>query len=208
MRIIVIAAFFFSMITIFSCKPEAKPTPPKKASHLFAKYYIRSIVLTEVNFEGEPMEVQNLGKSYGVRYSFRKRGPYRGSYEYKYKGNQIGQSSHAIKMSSITDFSIKENTISKSEGATLMWQGEPLDKNQEIDLLFTDEKNKAFSLKFVGPTSKTEINLKAEKIAGLSTGSGKLMLIKKQFEKIEETNSTKISEIEFYSNQLEINVKK
>lgn len=230
MKIILSICLFLLVGITVSCTSETKTVPPKKTQHIYAKYYVRylqtekelkaevsfkegdtletarSIVLNQVNFEDNPMEVQNLGKNYGIRYGFRKKGPHRQTYQFSYSGEQMGEQVHEIGMSPITEFLIKEGAISKTSGMTLVWQGEALTKNQEMILLFTDEERKAFPVQIKGPSERTEVVLSAEQIAGLSLGKGRLMLVKKQFEQSRTAQATKVSEIEFYSNQLDIAV--
>ena len=230
MKIFYPSFFFILSLSIFGCKSDSVQEAPKKAKHIFAKYYVRylqtekelkaevsfkegdtltharSIVLTDVSFEGEQMEVQSLGGNYGVRYSFRKRGPYSRQYKFQYNSKDLGQLSHTLGIDPITDFLIKEGTINKKSGTTLIWKGDPLTENQEMILLFTDEKRKAFPVQIKGPSERAELFLPAEKISNLSIGKGKLMLIKKQLEQADENNFTKISEVEFYSNNIDIEV--
>ena len=153
------------------------------------------------------MEVQNLGNNYGVRYSLRKKGPYSKEYEFKYSRNDLGQMSHTVGINPITDFSIREGAVSKKSGATLIWEGPALSKNQELVLFFTDEKKKAFPIQVKGPTSGSELFISAEMLSGLTDGKGQLMLIIKQLDQVDEKNFTKISEIEFYSGNADIEVK-
>jgi len=230
MRIVIAVCLFLFVGILFTCKSESKPVPPKVTKHLFAKYYVRylqtekelkaeasfkegdtletarSIVLDQVLFDHNPMDVQNLGKNYGVRYGFRKKGPHSQSYEFRYSSQQIDEEVHEVSMSTITDFLIKEGPISKTNGMTLVWQGEPLNKQQEMVLLFTDEQRKAFPIQIQGPSERAEVVISPKQIEGLSLGNGRLMLVKKQFEQLKTKRFTKVSEMEFYSNQLDIEV--
>jgi hypothetical protein len=220
----------FCILSMFSCQTDAVSEVPKKTKHIFAKHYVRylqsdkelkaevsfkqgdtlesarSILLTGVTFENEQMEIQNLGKNHGVRYSFRKTGPYSNQYEFKYTSDLLGQLSHTLKMSPITSFLIKEGAINKKSGATIVWEGDALDASQVLVLLFTDEQKKAFPIQVKGPTERSELFLPAEKLKDLAPGKGELMIVKKQFSNSSEKNITRISEIEFYSNNLDIEV--
>ncbi|MFT5164993.1 MAG: hypothetical protein ACI8P3_000217 [Saprospiraceae bacterium] len=230
MRIIFPAILSILVFSTFNCKTDAVPEVPKKAKHLFAKHYVRylqtekelkaevsfkqgdtlskarSIVLANVTFENNQMDPQNLGKSYGIRYAFRKTGPYSDQYEFKYTSEQFGRLSHILKMSPITDFLIKEGMINKKSGATIVWKGDALAANQELVLLFIDEEKKAFPVQIKGPTERSELFLSTEKLKGLAVGKGNLMIVKKQLSESTENNLTKISEMEFYSNTLDIEV--
>lgn len=220
----------FSVLFILSCQTDSKPDVPKKAKKIHAKYYVRylqaekelkaevsfkegdslatarSIVLTNVTFENAPMKVQDLGKVHGVRYASRKTGLYRDQYQFNYTSDQFGSLGHSIKMAPITDFSFREKKIKKGSGALLSWDGPPLEDNQELILLFTDEQKKAFPIQVNGPTQKSEVFLPSKKTALLSAGKGQLMLVKKQLSKSTEDNFSKISEMEFYSKNLDIEV--
>ncbi len=218
------------IFSIFNCQADSKAESSASTKHIFAKYYVRylqtekelkaeayfkegdtlskarSIVLANVIFENTPMEAQNLGKNYGLRYAYRKNGPYRKQYEFKYKDEELGQFSHFLDMSPITDFLIKEGSISKKAGTTLVWKGDPLTDNQELILLFTDQDKKAFPIQISGPTDRTEVFIPNEKITDLSLGEGKLMIVKKQVIESQETNFAKISEMEFYSNKISVDI--
>jgi len=228
MKFLISSLVSISILLTFGCQSDSKIETSKKTTHIFAKYYVRylqtekelkaevsfkegdslatarSIVLTNVTFEGEPMNVQNLGKTHGVRYGSRKTGLYKDQYEFKYNGDQFGTLGHTIKMNPITDFELKEDKINKASGGTLIWQGKPLQKNQELILLFTDEQKKAFPLQIKGPSEKPEIKLTAQELTGLTPGKGQLMLVKKQISQSEEDNFSKISEMEFYSKHIDI----
>ena len=67
-------------------------------------------------------------------------------------------------------------------------------------------ENKAFPIEFKGPTQRPEFFIPRIKTANLTTGKGKLMLVKKQLIESKENNLTKISEMEFYSNNIDIEV--
>ncbi len=230
MRLLITSLATISILFTLGCKSDSKVEAPKETKHIFAKYYVRylqtekelkaevsfkegdslatarSIVLTDVTFEEEPMNVQNLGKTHGIRYVSRKTGLYKDQYTFNYNGDQLGSMSHAVKMNTITDFKLKDNKIDKKTGGTLIWQGKPLQKNQELILLFTDEQKKAFPLQIKGPSDKTEIKLSAKDLIGLTSGKGQLMLVKKQISQSKEDNFSKISEMEFYSNHIDIEV--
>ncbi len=232
MRLLKYIFFILLIIPVLNCQPEAKVKTKEEAKHIFAKFYVRylqaekelkaeasfkqgdtistarSIVLQEANFEKNKMEIQNLGKSYGIRYSFRKAAPYSTQYDFEFGNEQIGIHKHTVQMEPITAFYIKEEIVKKTAGINLIWEGQALSKDQELVLLFTDEQNKAFPITVSGPTPSNSIALSSEKIASLSPGKGRLMVIKKQLIKTKETNFTKITEMEFYSNNLDIEIVK
>ncbi len=230
MKIFTISFLSIFILFVSACESDKKAEISNSKDHFFVRSYVRylqtekelkaeisfkkgdtlktavPVILDEVIFEGEKVSPQNLGKSYGVRYDFRKRGPYRDQYEFNFRGGPIEQTSHILKMNPITEFLIKEGTINKKEGMTINWKGEALNKDQQMVLLFTDEQKKAFPIKLKGPTQKPEVFIPRIKTKNLTTGKGKLMLIKKQFTETKEGNLTKVSEIEFYSNNLDIEV--
>lgn len=218
------------LLSFWTCKSDNTPDTPKTAKHIFVNHYVRylqsehelkaevtfkegdtlasarSIVLADVNFEDTPMTAQNLGKNYGIRYSFRKKGPFKEQYQFNYTGNNIERQVHTVKMSPITEFLIKEGKVNKNSGATVVWNGEALGSNQAMVLLFTDVENKAIPVQVKGPTERSEIFLPAEKLKNLSSGKGQLMIVKKQFSNLREKSFTKTSEMEFYTDNLDIEV--
>lgn len=228
-----LSKFFLFVALIFSiasCQSSIEPKTKQNAKHIFAKYYVRylqtekelkaevsfkegdtlatarSIVLNDVSFEKNKMKIQNLGKSHGIRYSVRKQSPYSQKYNFEYTSEHLGPLSHQLEMEPITDFSVKDGIVKKAEGMILQWEGAPLTKQQKLVLLFTDEQKKAVPIQISGPTTESQITIDAEKLDLLSVGKGRLMVVKKQLSQTKEQFFTKISEMEFYSNNQDIEI--
>jgi len=113
---------------------------------------------------------------------------------------------HPIQISSIDNFSIEENTGSKSTGFNITWEGDTLQENEELLVLLTDSKNKASSYIMEGPSSKKSCTFPTTRMDGLNTGKGFLYLVKKQKSFVEKEEMSIKTLAEFYSDKVDINI--
>ena len=105
------------------------------------------------------------------------------------------------------EFPPTEGDISKANGMTLIVRGGLLEKDESLVLLFSDTNNRASTVTVNGPSNSIEHFIPPTNLANLTLGSGKLYLVKKKDEVVEEKRSKTISSIEFYSKTIDVEIK-
>ena len=154
-------------------------------------------------FQGSSMDKQDLGEK-GIRYVFKRKGSYSDNFEFGYKNDNGTPISYSISMPLVNDFSIKEDTIYKSKGATFLWSGEPFDSTQSIIIMFLGEDKNATSISLRGPSEGQEIGIPTTSFNGLSPGKGEMYFVKKQVRESKENNQAIRSTVEYYSRSVNI----
>ncbi len=210
---------------LFACASDQSAT--KKTT--FANYYIRYVepenkFKAEASFvEGDsinnavPIEMpegvvfqdhemifQDL-KTRGIRYQVQKNRPYAKEYSFKFKNKEGVDQIYKTSMTPITSYTAKGN-ISKTNGLTLQWEGEPLKQNEHLVFLFDTPDNKALMTDIEGPTTSSEALIPASKFSGVSTGKGKIYLVKKQIKTIKQDHLVTTSTLEYYTSTIDIEV--
>ncbi len=160
---------------------------------------------TNASFQGSAMDLQNLGAR-GIRYILTRRGDFSDNLNFSYKNDEHQSIQYELSMPKPGDFSVSNQQISKSTGATVSWAGEPLDDTQSLVFMFTDMNNKASSTSIKGPTSASEVFIPAQALANLATGSGQLYLVKKQVRNSQEDNQSIVSLVEYYTAPIDVEV--
>jgi hypothetical protein len=151
------------------------------------------------------MDKQVLGER-GFRYILNRKGAYSANLDFGYKNDDGIPINYDLSMSEIGEFSIKEGTIQKKTGATVVWKGEALDDSQSFVFMFTDKNNKASSISIKGPTNLSETFLPPDAVAKIATGEVQLYLVKKQIRRTQEDNQSIVSVVEYYTSPIEIEV--
>lgn len=160
-----------------------------------------------VAFQNSGMEVRNLPKGV-VKYRIKNdQVSYNNPFTFKYRNEEGETVEERLKMKPLGDFFVKD-PISLSKGMTLVINDGSLSEDEQLILLFSDEKNRAFSIPIMGPTDQIAYGLTSNQIKNLSEGKGQLYLVKKQNKLREENNRIISSNIEFYSKTLEIYIEK
>ena len=158
-----------------------------------------------VTFQGRSMTPKDLA-SKAVRYTLTGTGEYEKSFQFRYRDDSNEEQIHVVGMTPIEEFLV-QGEISKSDGMTLIVQGGLLEKDESLVLLFNDEQNRASTVTVQGPSNSIEHFIPRTNLANLSLGKGKLYLVKKKEEVVEEKRQRILSAIEFYSETIEIEVK-
>ena len=160
-----------------------------------------------IAFQNSGMEVRNLPKGV-VKYSITNdNASYSNPFTFKYRNEEGVAIEEVLEMKPLGDFFVKDN-ISLSKGMTLVINDGSLSEDEQLVLLFSDEKNRAFSIPIMGPSEQIEYTFTNDQIQNLSEGKGQLYIVKKQSKIKEGENRSVSSNIEFYSKTLEIYIEK
>lgn len=228
MKYIYVLSLVLFILLLSACQANEKPNRTN-AKPLFINYEVRYLEqekelralasfkegdslevavpkeFSNTSFQGSAMDKQVLGER-GFRYILSRKGPYSANLDFGYKNDDGIPVNYDLNMPEVGEFSIKEGTINKNTGATVMWKGEPLDDTQSLVLMFTDEKNKASSISVKGPTNLSEISLPLEALAKMASGNVQLYLVKKQILRTQEENQSILSVVEYYTSPIQIKV--
>ena len=160
---------------------------------------------SNVLFQNNEMKKQNLGEK-GFRYIFEKKGPYNPDMSFGYKNDKGDLINYNLSMPKLGDISIKEDNVDKSEGITIVWDGDLISSSQNIIIMFTSKDNKATSISLQGPSEASEVSISSISLEALTPGEGQFYIVKKQVLKTENQNQTIQAVVEYYTAPLNINV--
>lgn len=217
------------LFLLFESCQNSTPQKPKPKEKLFIDFFVRYLtdesqlkaqasfsegispddskpkrIEGGVAFQGSGMIEQNM-HSKVIRYELVRPGAYTGSFPFNFKDEEGQQREYLLKMSPIEDFFIK-GEISISKGMTLVVNGGLIKANEQLVLLFSDEKSRAYSITLSGPAKTIEFTLTPDQTAALRPGKGQLYLVKRQ-DNIEENNEISlVSSIEYYTSAIDIEV--
>ena len=223
---------FFGIITfLMSCQTEApkEEKSDKSKPSTFANFYVRffqtqnkteataifqngmtqqqakSLKIEKgVFFHNGNMVERNI-PTIGTRYQAFYHGPFSETYKFQFEDPLKGKTDHIVEVNSISDFSFK-GEISKSKGATLTWDGSPLNKNEAIVFLIQDAKNKSRSFELKGRTNASKINIASKHLSKLELGAAKIYLVRKRSEVEQKPNLVILAETEYYTNEKEFRI--
>ena len=220
--------FGFSLLTT-SCTNEPKPTTASTLT-VFSNFYVRYLqedkelkaeaifkigdsirtaqtkAIHSVFFEESAMELKDLGKN-GVRYRSKKAGQiFKENYLFKAEINETQELDYILKLKPIHSFSIKEKTLNRSKGTTLVWEGTALSKEELLVVFFVNPDKKPVSLTINGPTNTSEVFLAAKNLSRLKAGKGQLRLIRKALNQLEDEPKNIESVIEYYTKSIDIDI--
>ncbi|MFK8101507.1 MAG: hypothetical protein AB8G15_03235 [Saprospiraceae bacterium] len=160
--------------------------------------------IQSVSFENTPMTIKDLGKN-GIRYRSKKSGQ---SFKEKYTFNAQLDSKisidYPLSINTVNSFSIKEKQVRRSKGVTITWDGTPLVKGELLVVFFVNPDKKPVSFTINGPTNKSEVFLEAKNLSRLKAGEGKLRLIRKVLNRLDEAPQNIESVIEYYTRPINI----
>ncbi len=221
---------FFGIITfLMSCQAEAPKVEKsdKSKPSTFANFYVRffqtqnkteataifqngmtqqqaqSLKIEKgVFFHNGNMVERDIPKI-GTRYQAFYEGPFSETYKFQFQDPLKGKTDHIVGINPISDFSF-EGEISKSKGATLSWNGSPLNENEALVFLIQDAKNKSRSFELKGRTSLSKINVASKLLSKLELGTAKIYLVRKQSKAEQKPNLVILAETEFYTNEKDI----
>lgn len=228
MKYIYVLSLFQFILLLSACQTNEKPNQ-SNAKPLFVNYEVRYLEqekelralatfkegdsldvaapkeFSNVSFQGSAMDKQVLGEK-GFRYILSRKGPYSNNLDFGYKNDDGIPVNYDLSMPEVGEFFIKEGTINKNTGATLVWKGEALDDSQSFVFMFTDKNNKASSISIKGPTNLSEVFLPMEAVAKIATGEVQLYLVKKQILRTQVENQNILSVVEYYTSPIAIEV--
>lgn len=214
------------LLGVFACAEDA--TSNKQNENLYVDYYIRYLqaekqLKAEAKFSAgktyetalpteldgnvlfqertlNPIRVQ----SKTLRYQREFKRKYENKVSFSIKKDNNTEINHEIKFEPINDFSLNNGVINTQKDNTITWQGAKLKKGERLLALITDSKNKASSFEVKGPSMETAINIPAQKLQALAKGKGFVYLVKKQQNLEEKANASIHSQVEFYTDKIEI----
>ena len=227
MKSLLFSILFLSVLYCSSCKNQQKPTPKVI---LFEDYFIRylspeqqvkaqaifaegdSIAHTQpktflggVSFQGSGMSERKISDKL-IRFEEARIMDYANSFSFRYQNEEGNYTTHSVNMSPIEDFFLK-SSVSKTNGLDIVVKGGILTKQESLVFLFSDNKNIAASIELKGPTNTIEFHLPPAQFSKLNTGTGKLYLVKKQSTLEKKDNRDIHAEIEYYTKDIEIEIK-
>ncbi|KAA3636624.1 MAG: hypothetical protein DWQ02_07935 [Bacteroidetes bacterium] len=223
-----ISAILLVFVVIFSSGCKQQETPVTEPT-IFEDYFIRylsqekqlkaqavfgigDMVTTATAFVpvggaafmSSGMEMRKISDDL-VRYTQEMNTEYQKSFRFRYK-NTLGQANnYEISMTPVQDFFI-QSEVSKSNGLDLVINGGLLAEGETLVFIFSDQNSVAASFDINGPTKDISYHLPPEAIKNLTPGAGKLYIVKKT-NKNESLDHREIhAEIEFYTNDLDIEI--
>ncbi len=103
---------------------------------------------------------------------------------------------------------VAKGPVSKSNGVTITWEGEPLGPQESVICLFSDKNNRTTNTVLKGPTDSALINIPAENLSALTIGEGKFYFVRKSRIGKAETNRSISAVFEYYTSAIGIEVVK
>jgi hypothetical protein len=196
---------FSLLITIFlSCKNEKSTTNTTILGaynkNISINYYLRTDnsdfvvaeiyarhegdtivpVIEGVSIVGEKMLQHKASRKDLVRFKFGEILPKTDSYEITVQPKGFDKVSKILTPRPITDFAIKEGKISKTNGFTITWKGEPSNEtNETLVILITDAKGNSMSLNHLGNAGKNELFIDEVQLTYFSPGLATIHLVRK-----------------------------
>lgn len=130
----------------------------------------------EVLFELQAMERDELPDK-AVRFTQVRYGSYRQPFVFHFPGLQGKYLQYEIKSTPLQNFFV-QGPISKSRGATFVVHGGILHDQEKMVFAFVNADKEVRTITVEGPTKDIGFDLRSEQMADLSTGPGRLYLIK------------------------------
>lgn len=222
----------FGIITfLMSCQAEApkEEKSDKSKPSTFANFYVRFLqkenqteataifqngmtqqqakplkIKKGVFFHNGNMVERTIPKI-GTRYQANYNGSFSETYKFQFQDPLKGKMDHVVEVNPILDFSF-EGEVSKSKGATLTWEGSPLNKNETLVFLISDAKNKSRNFELKGRTNASKITVASKHLSQLELGAAKIYLVRKQSKVEQKPNLVILAETEFYTKEKNISI--
>ncbi len=221
--------FFLVLVFCYACESDVpqKQSPQTIFAELFVRYLQNESALkTEATFkegkdastatwkeftdgvklDGQFMKFKNH-KDKLMRYQLKSRNKYAGQYTFEVADQTLKDFKVTLGMTDIKNFQV-DNPIIPKKGMRLSWDGDALQEDEKLVLLFSDENNKAYSCTITGPTPKSEKQISPAILPDMIPGKGQLYLVKKKQVQQNGKNQQVNGNIEFYTNSKEIVVGK
>ncbi|MCB9287366.1 MAG: hypothetical protein H6560_08625 [Lewinellaceae bacterium] len=156
-------------------------------------------------FQGNSMEPRTLPGG-TLRYTFEQPGTYADTFRFSFR-DDLGRGRQVlVAMAPIDSFAVTGGQASKSSGMALYARGGKLERGESMILLFNDEKNQAATIMLTGPSAGENYRIPAAKVEKLSSGKNTLYLVKKKRATQKEDGLSALTDIEFYTNTIEVEV--
>lgn len=158
-----------------------------------------------VSFLGSGMEARNLPDG-TVRYETERSINLPEQLPLFFKENPNREKTILLPLHPISDFGFDSEVVSKSEGATLRFGGEPLSDAEKLILLFTDANQQNVSVEINGPVNSGEIKISPQSISTLVPGPAELYLVRTNLKQSREDHHEISLQTEFYSKIIKVNI--
>ena len=220
-----LSVLLFLLLFPTACRDA--PEPPPDRSKMFADFFVRYLATERqlrgqasfwdglswtnldpitpegvVSFEGRKMEPRRLPGN-EVRFSDTSRSDYAESLAFRFRSTDGRYLQYELKMTPVRDFFVK-GKISKSAGASLVINGGVMSKGESLVFLFTNADNEATALTVEGPNTDVTVQLAPAQLQNLTTGPGRLYLVKKQHKTEVHPNLELTSAVEYYTESREV----
>lgn len=137
-------------------------------------------VIESVTIDGRKMLEHKASRKDLVRFKFGEELKKAKSYEVSVKPEGFDAISETLIPNPITDFTIKEGKMSKSDGFTLSWKGEAANpENETLVILITDVNGASMSLNHLGNAGKNELFIDPVQIKFFAPGMATIYLVRK-----------------------------
>ncbi len=209
----------FSLLFLFSCKNDS--------SKIYSNFYLRfddtegKVTAEAVFFKGDTIKnAIPFAPDNGVffdggameqkelinRIAFRSERttdskPY---FEFKFKNAEKKEEKFDLKVPFISKFNIENNRISIDSGFLLKWEGNPLNKSENLVLFLSDSKNVDKNIQINGPTSNSSVKIDASKLTGITIGEGTIYLVRKYSNEEIIGDLRRSSQSEFYTKTMDV----
>jgi len=192
--------FCFLILLIIGCKSDTKVL--ESASEITVEIFLRYLgsdrhLKAEISFS----EIDSLDKKRPFKMEevlFQNRSldglKIQNRYSYQYAQNEPfgtfcnfqftreGEATNDLKITynPVDSFSIIDKSIKKSIGATLFYSPSPLQEQENLLLLISDTLNRTTTLNIRGPLDTEQIFLEPEQLKEMTSGPGKIFLVRRQ----------------------------
>lgn len=220
----------FAALTGLQLAGCGEAPPPEAPNHLFAEFFVRYLQAEGqikahasffegdsiqsavpkafaggVAFQGIGMNVRNLPGG-TIRYTFEERGEYADTFLFRFQDG-LGQNREAaLSMAPIDSFAVAGGQASRSTGMSLYASGGKLSPEERMVLFFSDADNKASTIMLSGPSAGDTYRIPAAKVETLRPGGHTLYLVKKKKTAIKGDTLSRVADIEYYTNTIDIEV--
>ncbi len=209
----------FSLASLMACNSESKWTARCYArfleddGKLQTKVEIREIgqkevaalEMDEVRFNEGAME-HHQNNVVGHYYQSENSSGYPSSgFEFKIK-NKKDEAVIQFNAAPLKNFSLKENTISKSKGFTVTWEGVALVKGEDLTITITDIEGTVAQAVVKGATAKNEAIIPSAMYSGLKAGKATYFLVKTSLPVAKIKNIQAEAEVGYYTKTVETDI--
>ncbi|MBK9338082.1 MAG: hypothetical protein IPM98_16655 [Lewinellaceae bacterium] len=158
-----------------------------------------------VRYRGTLMRALDLQGT--TTYRTEQTGGYAPEHTFTWKDNR--QQPHTVQMNlpPISAFSFNSETISRTNPATLTWDGAPLDKNESLAMIWvTTDGGKTVPMEIIGNPGQDRIEFPAAQLSKLEPGTWKLYLVRKKSIQSEQPDTTVRCTAEYYTDEIVVTV--